>query len=185
MTSLRLSPLSLLLLLVGVSLSIGCSVTQPTIEIPHLPTAKEQYFYAKRVHISEIPRADLLKFAKPERQEEKLETIIYAYEKVVEYYPEDITVTPRAMVDIANCYEILKDYNTAINLYKKVLERYPENDFAYAAALYGVANCYHKKHNYKKAIIYYEQCIDEFKNTASDEIKPIVKTCELNRQRLK
>lgn len=165
---------------------MSCKEVKAPVEVPLCQNAKEQYTFAKKLHLSELPESQLLMYIKPEHREAKINKAIYAYSKVIEYFPKDTVYTPLASVDIANLYTMKKEYKTAVKIYNEALDKYSKNDFVYAASLYGLGKCYHRMEKYPKSIECFNKCIEEFdKKTTNKEIQTIVLACKQNLKRIK
>jgi tetratricopeptide (TPR) repeat protein len=147
-----------LYLFLGIALILsGC--TKTPILVPEFNTATEQYIFAKNLK-------DQTMLVNPKGKQRKIrdESIILAYQSVIDRFPEDQRVTPLAWVELGDTYFHQNDLDEAIVYYETCLEKYPHQDDVYCKALFGAARTYDRLKDYEKAIDYYKICYQRFEN---------------------
>ena len=76
-------------------------------------------------------------------------------------------------------YYTFRQYKDAAKVYQTALKKYPDQDDIQCFALYGLALSHDRLRNYEKAQSYYKECIDRFHDDEREEIKKIVRECEI------
>jgi len=135
------------------------SCSKNPIIIPEFETSTEQYMYARS--IQERMLIDMPRGSEKRRYNRVL---VKAYQNVTDRFPEDLKVTPLALVNIADVKFREGSYNEAGEIYETALKRYPDQDDIQCKALLGAARSYDRLEEYQKALDYYRQCYERFEN---------------------
>lgn len=156
----------------------GCSRTP--IIVPEFNTATEQYIFAKNLK-------DQTVLVNPKGKERKIrdDSIILAYQSVIDRFPEDQKVTPLAWVELGDTYFRLSNIDEAIVYYETCLEKYPHQDDIYCKALFGAARTHDRLKNFEKAIDYYKKCYQRFENDKRPFLAVIGQQARINFSRIR
>lgn len=114
----------LFFLLFPFSFKLSCAA----VDVPKLNNAEEQVRYAYKL-----------------KDGEKYEQAVLAFEKVLEYFPEDTEWCVKAKLQIGDTLSLtdnIENYYKAIDAYSKILKEYPQRKKDCASALNQIARVY-------------------------------------------
>ncbi|MBN1902323.1 tetratricopeptide repeat protein [Candidatus Sumerlaeota bacterium] len=156
----------------------GC--TKPPIIVPEFNTATEQYVFAKNLEDQTI-------LVNPKGKERKIreESILMAYQSVIDRFPEDQKVTPLAWVELGDAFFARNDMDRSIFYYETALQKYPHQDDIVCKSLFGSARAYDRLKEYDKAIDYYKRCFQRFENDKRPFLATVGQQARINYSRIR
>lgn len=146
--------------------SIGCARSTPEVFVPIQETAELQYAYA--VNYRSKHDLALRDMKEMERLLRTREAVRQTFGKVIEYFPEDKSVTPLAKLELADMVAKMdqpklkpskRELKRAIKEFQHLREEYPDFEYIQAKAAYDEALCW-------KALGDFEQAQKLFKDVA-------------------
>lgn len=114
-----------------------------------------------------------------------LELAIVEFRHFLDYYP-NIYNADEAQLNIAKCYQALKQFNEAINNYKLLIKKYKHSDYK-VEAIYQIAECSQASDKFEEATKVYLSIIKKHPKTnwakkAKDKIQEITNKFPENKQ---
>lgn len=166
------------LLLSMILILFGCM--RNPILVPEFNTATEQYIFAKNLK-------DQTMLVNPKGKERKIreDSIILAYQSVIDRFPEDQRVTPLAWIELGDIYFRQNEIDEAIVYYETAFQKYPHQDDIVCKALFGSARAYDRIKDYEKAIDYYKKCFQRFENDKRTFLATIGQQARINYSRIR
>lgn len=148
--------------------------------VPEFNTGTEQYVFAKNLKDQSV-------LINPKGKQHKIreESIILAYQSVIDRFPEDQRVTPLAWVELGDTYFRLNDIDEAIVYYETALQKYSHQDDIVCKTLYGAARAHDRLKNYEQAIDYYKKCFQRYENDKRPFLATIGQQARINYSRIR
>ncbi len=171
-------------------LLVACE-SAPTVFVPTQPTAQKQYAYA--VDYRNQHELVLRNRSKKEQWERTRAAVWKSFEKVIELYPEDRTVTPLAKLELADMRGGLdysgvepetKDLEWAIEQFQQLQRDYTDFDFIQAKARYDEALCWKTMERYDRSQVLFKEVIDTYATHKDPVIQGIVERSNVFYQRV-
>ncbi|MFH0795119.1 MAG: tetratricopeptide repeat protein [bacterium] len=156
----------------------GCSRVNDVV-VPHEKTAREQYYFAAR-HMRQMILSN-----EPERRQRQAMQEIRVFEKVQEYFPDDLVHTPLARLSVADLYANLGQNEKAAKQLAQIRSEYPDNPFVVANSLYAEGIARDTLGQYPKSQELYRECLDRFSDSDNAIIKVIVADARRRYQRVR
>lgn len=172
------------------TLLAGCE-SAPTVFVPTQPTAQSQYAYA--VDYRSQHELVLRNKSKKEKWERTRAAVWKSFERVVELYPEDRTVTPLARLELADMRAGLdfsgvepgtSDLKQAIAEFQQLQRDYTNFDFIQAKARYDEALCWKTLERYDRSQVLFKEVIDTYATHKDPVIQGIVERSNVFYQRV-
>lgn len=150
-----------MMLLAAVTMLAGCVFKSDPVVLPEMSTAEEQYQVAVEAYTR--AKGTLQTSDKHERVVMEAEA---AFQKVVDRFPRDPNVTPRASLYLGRCaFELRGDPGLAAKRYRGTLREYPDNEEVQSNGLYELGRALDDDKKYSEAKEAYQQFMDRFKDT--------------------
>lgn len=158
----RLSPIVAMVLA-----GVACSLSKPTVFVPVLGSAAEQYDYALRYR--ERNDFAMRDTDDPKRSKEAREAVRQNYKKVIEYYPQDREATPLAKLDLAYMeakFDLPRveatrgELKACITMLQELQGQYQEHDYVQAKSLFDEALCWRALGEFEKAQRIFKSIVD-------------------------
>ena len=156
-----------------VLLAAGCGLFNRRPLVPELPTAQDQYLFAYQ------QKEDLKhRLIEKSEMDEEYRKIIYAYQQVIDRFPDDERFTPLAWLSQAELYDRMDEDKEAVEHYDVVLERYQDDDVLQAAALLGEGRALIDMHRFEEGRLVLMRCVDTYKDNPDKNIQYYIAECK-------
>jgi len=136
--------------------------------IPDLPTAKEQFAFAKMYQSQQLTPPEL------DRRRILMEKIAQYYNRVLINFPKDPVYVPLTYLELGDCAAQSDYMDKAIEMYR-LAQQVSQDEFVQVRADYSIARIYDSMEKYAEAKVIYKRLMDEHKQTQNGRVRDVLK----------
>jgi TolA-binding protein len=161
-----LARLLLIVLLVPLVLSTGCSLFGPKYVIPPRNSAREQ------AQTADLQYRVAQNTIDPKTRVVEMKKAAAAFEEVAKRFPNDRVYTPASLLMVGDIYYQIQDFRRAEMAHRRTLAKYPDIPEIRAGALQGLGESLIELKRYTEGNEKLQTLVDEFGQSEDPTIRP-------------